>query len=77
MGTEDIDVGRIQKNFNVPDQQCSLQDIVGFMNATQSFMDDTEWVERYSWFGAMEDLSGVNQAGFLPSDLPCHDTEFS
>ncbi|KAK7695626.1 hypothetical protein QCA50_000262 [Cerrena zonata] len=49
------------QNFNAPDQQCSLQDVVDFMNATQAFMDTTDWVERYSWFGAMKDMSGVNQ----------------
>lgn len=31
------------------------------MNATQSFMDNTEWVERYSWFGAMKEMQGVNE----------------
>ena len=31
------------------------------MNATQSFMDNTEWIERYSWFGAMRDMQGVNE----------------
>lgn len=36
---------------------------MGFMNATQSFMDSTDWVERYAWFGAMENLQGVNQVG--------------
>ena len=35
------------------------------MNATQEFMDGTEWVERYAWFGAMENLQGVNQVGKL------------
>lgn len=30
------------------------------MNATQAFMDATDWVERYAWFGAMEHLQGVN-----------------
>ncbi|KAH9844006.1 glycosyl hydrolase catalytic core-domain-containing protein [Rhodofomes roseus] len=49
------------QNFNLADEQCSLQNIVDFMNATQSFMDSTEWVERYAWFGAMENLQGVNQ----------------
>ncbi|KAH8103620.1 glycosyl hydrolase catalytic core-domain-containing protein [Cristinia sonorae] len=49
------------QNFNHADQQCSQQDIVDFMNTTQSFMDNTDWVERYSWFGAMRNLSGVNQ----------------
>ena len=31
------------------------------MNATQSFMDGTEWVERYSWFGAMREMQDVNE----------------
>ncbi|KAI0824605.1 glycosyl hydrolase catalytic core-domain-containing protein [Trametes gibbosa] len=55
------------QNFNQPDQQCSLQDIVNFMNATQKFMDDTDWIERYAWFGAMENLQGVNQENALMS----------
>lgn len=25
------------------------------MDVTQSFMDKTDWVERYAWFGAMPD----------------------
>ncbi|OJT10503.1 Alkali-sensitive linkage protein 1 [Trametes pubescens] len=55
------------QNFNQADRQCSLDDIVGFMNATQSFMDSTDWVERYAWFGAMENLQGVNQENALMS----------
>lgn len=51
----------LRQNFNVPDQQCSAQDVVDFMNATQAYMDSTDWVERYAWFGAMKDMSGVNQ----------------
>lgn len=31
------------------------------MNATQEFMDNTDWVERYAWFGAFKDLQGVNE----------------
>ena len=31
------------------------------MNATQQFMDHTDWVERYAWFGAFKNLQGVNQ----------------
>lgn len=31
------------------------------MNATQSFMNETDWVERYAWFGAMKDMQGVNE----------------
>lgn len=55
------------QNFNKPDQQCSQQDIVDFMNATQSYMDQTDWVERYAWFGAMRNLSGVNQVSHFAS----------
>jgi len=49
------------QNFAEPGKQCSQQDVINFMNATQSFMDETEWVERYSWFGAMRDMQGVNE----------------
>ncbi|KAI0637870.1 glycosyl hydrolase catalytic core-domain-containing protein [Trametes polyzona] len=55
------------QNFNHADQQCSLQDIVNFMNATQAFMDSTDWIERYAWFGAMRNLQGVNQDNALMS----------
>ncbi|KAL1722008.1 glycosyl hydrolase catalytic core-domain-containing protein [Schizophyllum commune] len=47
------------QNFN-SGAQCSYADIVTFMNATQSWMDETDWIERYAWFGAMRDLQGVN-----------------
>ncbi|EMD41160.1 hypothetical protein CERSUDRAFT_131750 [Gelatoporia subvermispora B] len=53
------------QNFNQAAEQCSAQDIVNFMNATQEFMDQTPWVERYAWFGAMENLQGVNQEDAL------------
>lgn len=46
-------------NF-VSNQQCSQSDVNSFMNQTQNFMDETEWVERYAWFGAMRNLQGVN-----------------
>lgn len=39
------------------------------MNATQQFMDDTDWVERYAWFGAMEDMQGVNTVRVRPFTL--------
>ncbi|KAH9853697.1 glycosyl hydrolase catalytic core-domain-containing protein [Lenzites betulinus] len=55
------------QNFNQPNQQCSSQDIIDFMNATQTFMEETEWIERYAWFGAMEYLQGVNQENALMS----------
>ena len=31
------------------------------MNQTQTFMDGTDYVERYAWFGAFKDLQGVNE----------------
>ncbi|KAK0476835.1 glycoside hydrolase [Armillaria novae-zelandiae] len=48
------------QNFNDVDNQCSTEEIEVFLNVTQSFMDNTDWVERYAWFGAMTDLQGVN-----------------
>jgi len=47
-------------NFHILTMQCSQANVVSFMNETQSFMDRTDWVERYAWFGAMKDLQGVN-----------------
>jgi len=32
---------------------------LGFLNVTQTFMDNTEWVERYAYFGVMKNLQGV------------------
>ena len=49
------------QNYNDVNAQCSQDDVYSFMNETQSFMDRTEWVERYAWFGAMENLMGINQ----------------
>ena len=49
------------QNFNNPNAQCSRQDVVDFMNATQAFMDQTDWIERYAWFGAMKNMQGVNE----------------
>ncbi|KAK0448716.1 glycoside hydrolase [Armillaria borealis] len=49
------------QNFNDADNQCSEEEIQVFLNVTQSFMDNADWVERYAWFGAMTDLQGVNQ----------------
>ena len=47
-------------NFVNGREQCGEDEVYTFMNKTQSFMDETEWVERYAWFGAMTDLQGVN-----------------
>ncbi|KAL0956646.1 hypothetical protein HGRIS_002779 [Hohenbuehelia grisea] len=45
--------------------QCSDADTVLFLNSTQAFMDSAPYIERYSWFGAMRDLHGVNPANAL------------
>lgn len=53
------------QNYNDVNAQCSQADVYSFMAETQSFMDSTEWVERYAWFGAMENLLGINQDNAL------------
>ncbi|KAF5348650.1 hypothetical protein D9758_006768 [Tetrapyrgos nigripes] len=53
------------QNFNDRNKQCSYDDIVSFMNKTQTFMDETDYVERYAWFGAMKNLQGVNSDNAL------------
>ncbi|TBU32061.1 glycosyl hydrolase catalytic core-domain-containing protein [Dichomitus squalens] len=55
------------QNYNNANEQCSQRDVVDFMNATQQFTDETDWLERYAWFGAMEDMQGVNSADALMS----------
>ena len=49
----------VLQNYN-NGPQCSQQDIIDFLNQTQSFMDATDWVERYAWYGVMRNLQGVN-----------------
>jgi len=53
-----------QNNNNV-NAQCSDDDIAEFMRQTQGFMDQSSFVERYAWFGAMENLYGVNPGNAL------------
>ncbi|KDN47835.1 hypothetical protein RSAG8_03255, partial [Rhizoctonia solani AG-8 WAC10335] len=49
------------QNF-VNGAQCTYEEIVQFLNITQTYMDQTPWVERYAWFGAMASLpNNVNQ----------------
>jgi len=31
--------------------QVSNADVAAFMNETTAFMDSTDWIERYAWFG--------------------------
>lgn len=53
------------QNFNNASAQCSESDVVQFMNQTQGFMDELSYVERYAWYGAMENLQGVNPVSDL------------
>jgi len=48
------------QNNNNASAQCSEDYIAQFMNQTQDYMDKSPFVERYAWFGAMENLQGVN-----------------
>ncbi|KAG8685740.1 hypothetical protein FRC11_010149, partial [Ceratobasidium sp. 423] len=42
--------------------QCTYEEIVQFLNTTRTYMDQTPWVERYAWFGAMASLpNNVNK----------------
>ncbi|EIN11770.1 hypothetical protein PUNSTDRAFT_131925 [Punctularia strigosozonata HHB-11173 SS5] len=52
------------QNYN-GGSQCSMDDIELFLNKTQSFMDQSDFVERYAWFGAMENMQGVNSKDAL------------
>ncbi|KAK0194991.1 hypothetical protein F5146DRAFT_267904 [Armillaria mellea] len=36
------------QNFNDVNNQCSEEEIQVFLNVSQSFMDNTDWVERYA-----------------------------
>ncbi|KAL5531485.1 hypothetical protein ACEPAG_4362 [Sanghuangporus baumii] len=45
-------------NFN-GDDQPSFEEVVAFLNQTQGFMDATDWIERYAWFGVMENMQDV------------------
>ncbi|PPQ63734.1 hypothetical protein CVT24_004243 [Panaeolus cyanescens] len=48
------------QNFVNFSDQCSDEDVRVFMNTTQAFLDNAEFVERYSWFGAMKTMADVN-----------------
>ncbi|KAF5331943.1 hypothetical protein D9611_008976 [Ephemerocybe angulata] len=52
-------------NFVDSSSPCTSSNITDFLAKTQGFMDDTPWVERYSYFGAMKDLQGVNPVNAL------------
>jgi hypothetical protein len=50
------------QNMQGPQNQCSMSDVTEFMQETQEFMNQMEWVERYAWYGAKTaaDMHGVN-----------------
>ena len=52
--------------------QCSAADIFTFLNETQTWMDATDWVERYSWLGGTVNVAGVNPVSFILR-LPTYD----
>ena len=51
--------------------QCSYNQIVRFLDETQTYMDKTDWVERYAWFGAMADtpINKVTVASWVFREL--------
>jgi Glycosyl hydrolase catalytic core len=58
------------QNYVNTSDQCTQSEVSLFLNQTQSFMDTTPWVERYAWYGAMENLGGLNQVDIF-SHLLC------
>ncbi|KAK6969688.1 hypothetical protein R3P38DRAFT_3336814 [Favolaschia claudopus] len=50
------------QNMAGPDDQCSMSDVSSFMQETQGFMDNTDWIERYAWYGSKtpDAMHGVN-----------------
>ncbi|KAJ6558719.1 hypothetical protein B0H10DRAFT_2169497 [Mycena sp. CBHHK59/15] len=54
------------QNMGGPSNQCSMSEISDFLREMQGFMDRTEWIERYAWYGqnAMMDPDGlINDLG--------------
>ncbi|KAJ7502320.1 glycosyl hydrolase catalytic core-domain-containing protein [Mycena galericulata] len=49
------------QNMSGPDDQCTSSEIIAFLEETQTFMDQTVWVERYAWYGVKRDLNGANE----------------
>ncbi|KAF8919269.1 hypothetical protein CPB85DRAFT_1278314 [Mucidula mucida] len=47
------------QNFN-GGAQCSSGDIWDFMTTVTSWMDGTDWIANYCYFGAMHDMFNVN-----------------
>ncbi|TFK29304.1 hypothetical protein FA15DRAFT_397075 [Coprinopsis marcescibilis] len=40
--------------------QCSNDQIWDFMRRSSEWMDNTSWIEKYSWFGALHNMNNVN-----------------
>ena len=58
------------QNFSGGDQ-CSESEVWQMMQKTTSWMDSQEWMHGYAWFGAMEQMQGVNVMNqLLSSDAP-------
>ncbi|KAJ1308060.1 hypothetical protein OPQ81_002126 [Rhizoctonia solani] len=60
------------QNFN-NGPQCSYNQIVNFLDETQTYMDKTEWVERYAWFGAMAKTPINKDTGLMDSSGKIND----
>jgi hypothetical protein len=43
------------------------------LNETQTYMDNTDWVERYAWFGAMANTP-INKVGYYIHQNPDKDS---
>lgn len=54
------------QNFN-GGAQCSYDEIQQFMSKAVNFMESTDWVQQYCWFGAMHDMVNVNYLNQLMS----------
>jgi len=52
-------------NFVDLTKQCSADETAAFLNITQSFLDKADFVERYSWFGAMKVVDAVNPVCYI------------
>lgn len=52
-----------------PSNPCNDEEVCSFMSEALRFLDDTEYVERYAWFGAMSDVGeGVGRCNGLQND---------
>jgi hypothetical protein len=55
--------------------QCSPDQVWDFERRSSEWMDNTPWIERYSWFGALHNMNNVNYANQIlggngqPNDL--------